>query len=99
MIAAAYSLAFIAWGVAFLVCNRANPEMAELFFARLSDGVGLKKNSPILALRARLMVIQDQRLSTHERCGLILAHWNAWRKDVSVTRSLPLPKSWPKLER
>jgi len=87
-----------AFGVAFLVCNRANPEMAEAFFARLSDGVGLKRSSPILALRARLMIIQEQRLSTHEKCALILAHWNAWRKDIPVTRSLPVPKSWPKVE-
>jgi hypothetical protein len=87
-----------AWGVAFMLCNRANPAMAETFFARLSDGVGLKRTSPILALRARLMVISDQRLGAHERCGLILAHWNAWRKDVPVTRSLPVPKSWPNVE-
>lgn len=88
-----------AWGLAFMLCYRANPEMAEVFFARLSDGVGLERDDPILALRSRLMAANDARLMIHEKCALILIHWNTWRRGIPVKKTLRSPKSWPVVER
>jgi hypothetical protein len=88
-----------AFGVAYLIIHALNADDCELFFHSFIEGANLKRNSPILALRNRMDLAADQRLAAHERCALILAHWNSWRRGESITRSLPVPRSWPKVER
>lgn len=88
-----------AYGAAFLIIHAANPVEAEIFFQRIQDGANLSRGNAILALRMRLQNVKEQRLQLHEITGLILAHWNAWRKGKQISRSLNVPASWPRVEK
>lgn len=64
---------------------------AQEFFERLTDGTNLAAGSPILALRARLRSLRDERtwLPLDALTSLVFRTWNAWRGRRSLT-SLPL---------
>lgn len=66
------------------ICSRVEQNIANEFFARLSDGVGLQQTDPVLLLRHAL--IDDRRdprtkLSQPLKMALIIKAWNsAFRK-------------------
>lgn len=64
---------------------------ALTFFDRLADGVNLPARSPILALRARLRAIKDDRtmLPNQALVSLVFRTWNAWLCRRPLT-NLPL---------
>lgn len=65
---------------------RDSPELAELFFNRLCDGVGLKKGDPVYLLRERL--IQNRaskaKLPQFEILALVIKAWNATKKGETL---------------
>lgn len=67
---------------------------AQEFFDRLADGVNLPAGSPILALRARLRALRDERawLPSGALVSLVFRTWNAWRAHRNLS-SLPLYKN------
>lgn len=87
-------------GTAFYVLNRIDPNDANAFFDQLISGANVPGESPILALRDRLIAAHQtnnraRTLTTVQQLYLILRAWNAFRKDETMTRSaLILP---PKL--
>lgn len=59
-------------------------DRADTFFARLTDGVNLAPDSPILHLRERLLRTRASnrvRLAEAERVALSIKAWNAYRAD------------------
>lgn len=64
------------------------------FFERLADGVSLPAGSPILALRARLQTLRDERslLPTEALVSMVFRTWNAWRAGRTLA-TLPLYKN------
>lgn len=75
----------------FYELMKIDDEKAQVFFDRLTDGANLPSGSPILALRARLRALRDERtyLPTEVLVSLVFRTWNAWRSRRSLT-SLPL---------
>lgn len=71
--------------------TKLSDEKAETFFDRLADGVELPSGSPILALRARLRTLRDERTSlpVEAKVGLVFRTWNAWLAGRKLT-GLPL---------
>lgn len=69
-------------------------EKAMEFFDRLTDGANLPPGSPILALRARLRSIRDERtnLPMEAKVALVFRAWNAWRAGRKLA-ALPLYRS------
>ncbi len=89
-----------ACGVAYVLIRKRNAAEAEVFFARLQDGVGLRSGNPILALRNRMMHYDQKkdRLKAPEKCAMIIRYWNAYRSGQSVSQKLQVPRSIPKVE-
>lgn len=59
-------------------------DLADVFFARLIDGVNLAEHSPIRHLRERLIKTRASRrvrLAEAERVALSIKAWNAFRND------------------
>lgn len=77
----------------FYELMKVDDQAALLFFDRLADGVNLPSGSPILALRARLRAIKDERtlLPAEALVGLVFRTWNAWRAGRKLA-VLPLYK-------
>lgn len=75
----------------FYELMKVDDEAAQEFFDRLADGVSLSSGSPILALRARLRTLKDERtaLPPEALVSLVFRTWNAWRAKRSLA-SLPL---------
>jgi hypothetical protein len=68
-------------------------EVADEFFGRLNDGVGLEEDSPILAFRNRLdhlrsesKVQSAQRLSDRDLMGMTISVFNNWITGKSITK-------------
>ena len=78
-------------GATYYLLMKVNEEKAHEFFDRLTDGANLPSGSPILALRARLRALHDERtlLPPEALVSLVFRTWNAWRKRRSLS-SLPL---------
>lgn len=70
---------------------KVNDVKAQEFFERLTDGANLPTGSPILALRARLRALRDERtyLPNEALASLVFRTWNAWRSGRKLS-SLPL---------
>jgi hypothetical protein len=71
---------------AYYICWRIDPDVADEFFQRLSDGEDLKRGDPILALRNRLEDLRHSRvnLSGEMWLSLLLRTWNARREGQSL---------------
>lgn len=82
-------------GLAYLLCRRKSPTDADFFFDGMATGEELKRGSPILALRNRLIEERQNRLRSHERLELILRYWNAWRENRTIKVRLPLRREYP----
>lgn len=78
-------------GMCFYELMKVNDVKAQEFFDRLTDGANLPTGSPILALRARLRALRDERtyLPNEALTSLVFRTWNAWRQGRKLT-SLPL---------
>ncbi len=78
-------------GAAFYLLLKVDDEKAQEFFDRLTDGANLPTGNPILALRARLKALHDDRtyLPNEALVSLVFRTWNAWRQHRKLT-SLPL---------
>jgi hypothetical protein len=85
-------------GTAYMIIKELNTGDCEVFFDRLMDGANLSRNSPILALRNKLLN-QSSRLFSHERLELILRTWNAWRDGRDNGKCPPLRGAYPKVSR
>lgn len=75
----------------FLHCILSRTEygyMADEFFDRLDDGIGLEDGSPIAALRSVLMLgIKtggNSRVVSAIKCALVIKAWNLYVKDRNV---------------
>lgn len=68
-----------------------NDQKAIEFFERVADGANLPAGSPILALRARLRAMRDDRTSLpmEAKVGLVFRTWNAWLARRTLA-ALPL---------
>lgn len=80
----------VAGACVYLLMQVDDVKAAE-FFDRMIDGANLPAGSPILALRARLRALRDERttLPMDALISLVFRTWNAWRQRRSLT-SLPL---------
>jgi hypothetical protein len=82
-------------GIAYYTCAQIDAEQAEWFFESLATGVGLGSNSPILALRNRMIRSRDpqrrERLTAAEQFAYYALAWNAVRQGRAMTR-VQLPK-------
>lgn len=78
-------------GATYYLLMKVDDQKVHEFFDRLTDGANLAAGSPILALRARLRTLRDERtrLPTEALVSLVFRTWNAWRQRRSLT-SLPL---------
>ena len=78
-------------GATFYLLMKIDDAKAQEFFERLTDGANLPSGSPILALRARLRALRDERtrLPTEALVALVFRTWNAWRQHRKLN-SLPL---------
>lgn len=78
-------------GATFYLLMKVDDTKAQVFFERLTDGADLPSGSPILALRARLRTLRDERtrLPTEALVALVFRTWNAWRGGRKLS-SLPL---------
>lgn len=67
------------------------------FFTKLVDGVALAQNSPILALRNRLLSARDTRIKLTDKdlIGFFVIAWNAFRDARPITKlQRPRGASW-----
>lgn len=71
----------------FYELMKVDDQAAQVFFDRLGDGVELPAGSPILALRARLRSLVDERatLPPAALTSLVMRAWNAWREGRRVS--------------
>jgi hypothetical protein len=76
---------------AVYLTSRVDRDASEEFFARLADGVGLRRGDPILALRSRLREIaqRKQRVEPEAFLSLVLRAWNARRAGRQLA-SIPI---------
>jgi hypothetical protein len=70
-----------------------DPDAADWFLARVSDGDGLAKDDPIAALRNRIvkMRVGGGRVNETEALALVIYSWNAFRAGEARTK-LQMPK-------
>ena len=85
------------FAVAYIILGRLDRFKRDEFFDALATGADLGIDSPILALRARLMTTASEKLRQWVKLELILKHWNAWRKNETVKRQLSISGTYPKL--
>lgn len=78
----------------YYLCHRKNKKLADEFFDRVADGVGLMERDPILALRSRLRDLDKSRanLPGEMWMGLLVRTWNA-RREGRTLRTLPVYKN------
>lgn len=69
------------------VFGQIEPEEAELFFIRLSDGVGLQRGNPIYELRKQALEARTNRghRSAVIHTAVTIKAWNIWRRGDTVT--------------
>lgn len=69
-----------------LILRKVDGEAQREFAAALYTGAGLDAGSPILALREKLIRINDQKVRTPDRdfLAFFLSAWNAWRAGRSM---------------
>jgi hypothetical protein len=81
-------LPIAASGLAFVLCSRVDAEQAVEFMARLGDGADLDSDSPILAMRNR--VIREKaaggRVANSDWLKMLIQTWNAWREGRALLR-------------
>lgn len=86
-------LAFIHW-----MLMEVNPADGKIFLERLSDGVGLGANHPILVLRDRIRRENERRTKEHRRISpemyiaFIIYGWNSYRSKSQTRYKLQLPQ-------
>jgi len=88
-----------ALATAHIILTAKNPVEATVFFARLMDGSNLKRNDPILWLRARLLDVRKERIHAYVKLELILRTWNAWREGKSLMRHIKVEGCYPEVSR
>lgn len=89
-----------ALATAYVLIARRNAAECGVFFQRLADGVGLKRNDPILALRNRIMegaASKATALKPELKVEMVIRCWNAWRRGASI-HLLRLNRQIPKIE-
>lgn len=71
----------------FYELMKVDDQKAQEFFERLTDGTNLAPGSPILALRARLRSLRDERtwLPLDAVTSMVFRTWNAWRQRRTLT--------------
>lgn len=81
-------------GATYYLLMHVDEVKAHEFFDRLADGANLPSGSPILALRARLRTLRDERthLPVEALTSLVFRTWNAWRQRRQLS-TLPLYKN------
>lgn len=85
--------------VAHMILIPLNFTEASVFFAKLLDGVNLKRGDPILYLRAHLTETKKDRLRAWQKLEIILRYWNAWREGKVLSKKIAMSGSYPKLVR
>lgn len=81
-----------------------DPTKAEIFFDRFNSGAQLKRGSPILALRNRLMEMKASRQSLSNSYNRVMVIYyfvqafKAWMEDREMKSMLYKPGSTPDLE-
>ena len=72
--------------VHYHAAQRAGRAVADEFFLRLGDGIGLPANSPILALKSRLESNRraKAKLSQTEILALVIKAWNAYVQNREI---------------
>ena len=83
--------------VAYLILGRLDAAKRNTFFDSLALGADLAIDSPILALRARILTISAEKLRMHHKLELIFRHWKAWVQKDAIKRRLNVLGSYPKL--
>lgn len=73
-----------------------NKKQSDIFFQKLSDGVGVGRDSTIRTLRAKLMriKIKEEKLTPAETIRVILRCWNAYVKGDYISR-IKVPNEMP----
>lgn len=82
---------------AYVILHQINNVEATVFFHHLRDGDDLKRNDPILVLRAHLLA--NERLASHEKLELFFRYWNAWRNGQKLERRISLRGTHPEISR
>lgn len=77
--------------------KKSGAEAADEFMARLIEGDGLRKDSPIFRCRERLIGL-DSGARANVRSEVVFRAWNAWRRGETVS-AIRLSGTLPKLER
>lgn len=90
--------------------SQIDPDDAEVFFARLVDGVGLEDGDPILLLRNRLIAERDVATGARHKgmnqnfvAALTIKAWKAWRRgdrlnNLRWRRGGAQPEAFPRLD-
>lgn len=64
--------------------SAADPEKADIFFKRLTDGVELSETNPVYRLRERLGWGGKERIQQVDAMALAIIAWNAYRAGRSI---------------
>jgi hypothetical protein len=82
-------------GALYYVVQKKNQSKADSFFEKYANGIGLKPDSPILALRDRLIKDSDRKskLSIQDKAALFIMAWNHYITNKPVT-NLMLAKNY-----
>lgn len=85
------------------VLDKYNKTESDIFFQMLSDGIGLKKSSPIYTLRKKIFASKfgvnqkKYKIKQRELIFLILKTWNSYLDNKTITRFV-MPKDMPKIK-
>lgn len=73
-------------GFAVYLLAQIDREAMDTFMMSLADGHGLEKDSPILALRNRLIRTKIVGNTPFFQLSILLRAWNAWRENKTLTK-------------
>jgi hypothetical protein len=83
------------YGTLIFILSEIDMSLCDLFMHKLTTGIDLKENDPILLLRNKIIKANSENLKFNHRVflALIFITWNAFRKGVTLKRVEYDPKS------
>lgn len=80
------------FGSLFYIFEGIDPELRNVFFSKLVDGIGLEKDDPVRMVRDRLISMREtelrerSRVDPEQKAALIIKAWNYVREGKTVKR-------------